>query len=164
MDTGVRSTVDIQNRIDCTNTRNRGVCRVCLSRSEEGAETSGPVVSLRQGKASRIKLGGQTVGHENLKSRRPAAAGSPKAPRTSSRPTVAPRQSLRLTHACKATAPPISYDWSAQAEKRTARTSSSPNAVASITLEMQGARARSSRTHIQFAAHRRSGTTNLYHQ
>src|SRR6266436_1345552 len=95
-----------------------------LAAQKKAAQTSGPVVFAQDKGKFTIKLGGQTVGHEEFEIAPPDGTAS--------------KVSGSLT--LQADGAPISYDWSAQAEKTNGAHILFANGVASITLEMQGAR------------------------
>ena len=110
-----------------------------LAAQKKPAAASGPVVfSQDKGKLT-IKLGGQTVGHEEFEIAPSGGGWLAKGTAEIKTPEGASsRISGSLT--LQGNGAPISYDWSAQTEKTNGAHVLFANGVASITLEMQGAR------------------------
>src|SRR6266700_2900768 len=117
MDTGVRGTVKFRTASVAV-TRGIVACAVLtFAAQKKGTATGGPVVLAQDKGKLTIKLGGQTVGHEEFE--------------------IAPSGGGWLAKGTAEIKPP---EGSAQAEKTNGAHILFANGVASITLEMQGAR------------------------
>jgi hypothetical protein len=139
MNTGVRSTVKFKT-IWFVLTLGIVACGA-LSRAaqKKPAVASGPVVfSPDKGKLT-IKLGGQTVGHEEFEIA-PSGGGWLAKGTAEIKPPEGASSKVSGSLTLQGNGAPISYDWSAQAEKTNGAHVLFANGVASITLEMQGAR------------------------
>ena len=139
MDTGVRSTVKSRT-ISFALTLGIAACAaLSLAAQKKPAAASGPVVfSQDKGKLT-IKLGGQTVGHEEFEIA-PSGGGWLAKGTAEIKPPEGTSSKVSGSLTLQANGAPISYDWSAQAEKTNGAHVLFANGVASITLEMQGAR------------------------
>ncbi|HKV63516.1 MAG TPA: hypothetical protein VJO16_16545 [Candidatus Acidoferrum sp.] len=110
-----------------------------LAAQKKPVAASGPVVfSQDKGKLT-IKLGGQTVGHEEFEIA-PSGGGWLAKGTAEIKPPEGASSKVSGALTLQANGAPISYDWSAQAEKTNGAHVLFANGVASITLEMQGAR------------------------
>src|SRR6266404_1282306 len=86
-----------------------------------------------------IKLAGQTVGHEDFEIA-PSGAGWRAKGTADIKPPEGAASKISGTLTLQPDGTPISYEWSAQAEKTNGAHIIFANGVAKITLEMQGAR------------------------
>src|SRR6266850_1974840 len=86
-----------------------------------------------------IKLDGQTVGHEDFELA-PSGAGWRAKGTADITPPESPASKISGTLTLQPDGAPISYEWTAQAEKTNGAHIIFSNGVAKITLEMQGAR------------------------
>jgi hypothetical protein len=114
-------------------------CAVLSLAAQKKPAASGPVVFAQDKGKLTIKLAGQTVGHEDFEIAPSGGGWLAKGIAEIKPPEGAPSKvsgSLTL----QSDGAPISYEWSAQAEKRNGAHILFANGVASITLEMQGAR------------------------
>jgi hypothetical protein len=100
--------------------------------------TSSAVFAEDKGKLS-IKLGGQTVGHEEFEIA-PSGGGWLAKGTAEIKPPEGVSSKVSGALTLEADGAPISYNWSAQAEKTNGAHVLFAHGVASITLEMQGAR------------------------
>jgi hypothetical protein len=100
--------------------------------------TASAVFAEDKGKLS-IKLGGQTVGHEEFEIA-PSGGGWLAKGTAEIKPPEGVSSKVSGALRLGADGAPISYNWSAQAEKTNGAHVLFANGVASITLEMQGAR------------------------
>ncbi len=87
-----------------------------------------------------IKLDGQTVGHEDFEIA-PSGAGWRAKGTADIKPPQGAASKISGTLTLQSDGAPISYEWSAQAEKTNGAHIIFANGTAKITLEMQGARA-----------------------
>jgi hypothetical protein len=101
--------------------------------------SSGPVVFREDKGKLTIKLGGQIVGHEEFEIA-PSGGGWLAKGTAEIKPPEGASSKISGSLALQADGAPISYNWSAQAEKTNGAHVLFANGVASITLEMQGAR------------------------
>jgi hypothetical protein len=114
-------------------------CAALSLAAQKKPAASGPVVFAQDKGKLTIKLAGQTVGHEDFEIAPSGGGWLAKGIAEIKPPEGAPSKvsgSLTL----QPDGAPISYEWSAQAEKRNGAHILFANGVASITLEMQGAR------------------------
>lgn len=110
-----------------------------LAAQKKGAAKPGAgVFAQDKGKFS-IKLAGQTVGHEEFEIA-PAGGGWLAKGIADIKPPEGPASKVSGSLTLQPDGAPISYEWSAQAEKTNGAHILFANGVASITLEMQGAR------------------------
>src|SRR5216684_4209237 len=110
-----------------------------LAAQKKTSETSGPVVFAQDKGKLTIKLGGQTVGHEEFEIA-PSGGGWLAKGTAEIKPPDSGSSKVSGSLTLQPDGAPISYDWSAQAEKTNGAHILFANGVASITLEMQGAR------------------------
>jgi hypothetical protein len=106
---------------------------------KKAAQTSGSVVFAQDKGKLTIKLGGQTVGHEEFEIA-PSGGGWLAKGTAEIKPPDSGASKVSGSLTLQANGTPISYDWSAQTEKTNGAHILFANGVASITLEMQGAR------------------------
>src|SRR6266852_1883698 len=112
---------------------------ISLAAQKKAAATSGPVVLVQDRGKLTIKLAGQTVGHEEFEIA-PSGGGWLAKGTTEIKPPDGGASKVSGSLTLQADGAPISYDWSAQAEKTNGAHILFANGTASITLEMQGAR------------------------
>jgi hypothetical protein len=110
-----------------------------LAAQKKPAATPVPVVFAQDKGKLTIKLGGQTVGHEDFEIA-PAGAGWLAKGVAEIKPPEVVSGKISGSLTLQPDGAPISYDWSAQAEKTNGAHILFANGVASITLQMQGAR------------------------
>jgi hypothetical protein len=110
-----------------------------LAAQKKPAAASSPVVFSQDKGKFTIKLGGQTVGHEEFEIA-PAGGGWLAKGTAEIKPPEGASSKVSGSLTLQADGAPISYNWSAQADKTNGAHILFANGVASITLEMQGAR------------------------
>jgi hypothetical protein len=139
MDAGVRSTVRFRTLLIALTVGIAASAAFSFAAQKQSAPVSGPKVLTQDKGKFIIKLDGKTVGHEDFEIA-PAEAGWLAKGTAEIKPpqTAASKVSGSLT--LQADGAPISYEWSSQAEKTNGAHILFTNGVASITLEMQGAR------------------------
>src|SRR6266850_1598735 len=125
MDTGVRSTVKLR----------KGLIALTLGIVACAALS---LAAQKKGKLI-VKLGVQTVGHEEVEIA-PSSGGWLAKGTAEIKPPEGGSSKISGSLTLQADGAPISYDWSAQAEKTNGAHVLFANGVARITLEMQGAR------------------------
>ncbi len=139
MDTGVRSTVKFRT-VSFALTFGIVACGgLSLAAQKKSTPTSGPVVFAQDKGKLTIKLGGQTVGHEEFEIA-PSGGGWLAKGTAEIKPPEGASSKVSGSLTLQGNGAPISYDWSAQTEKTNGAHVLFANGVASITLEMQGAR------------------------
>ena len=138
MDAGVRGTVKFRI-ISIALTFGIVACAVSIAAQKKSAATSGPVVFVQDKGKLTIKLGGQTVGHEDFEIA-PSGGGWLAKGLAEVKPPDSGASKVSGSLTLQGNGAPISYDWSSQAEKTNGAHILFANGVASITLEMQGAR------------------------
>ena len=139
MDTGVRSTVKFRTVSFVLTCGIVACAALSLAAQKKTAPSSSPAVfSQDKGKLT-IKLGGQTVGHEEFEIA-PSGGGWLAKGTAEIKPPEGGSSKVSGSLTLQGNGAPISYDWSAQAEKTNGAHVLFANGVASITLEMQGAR------------------------
>ncbi len=139
MDTGVRSTVKFRT-VSFALTFGIVACGgLSLAAQKKSTPTSGPVVFAQDKGKLTIKLGGQTVGHEEFEIA-PSGGGWLAKGTAEIKPPEGSSSKVSGSLTLQGNGAPISYDWSAQTEKTNGAHVLFANGVASITLEMQGAR------------------------
>jgi hypothetical protein len=106
---------------------------------KKAVATSGTVVFAQDKGKLTIKLGGQTVGHEEFEIA-PSGGGWLAKGTAEIKPPDGAASKISGSLTLQSDGAPISYDWSAQTEKTNGAHIVFANGVASITLEMQGAR------------------------
>src|SRR5213594_1422484 len=138
MDAGVRGTVKFRI-ISIALTFGIVACAVSIAAQKKSAGGSGPVVLAQDKGKLTIKLGGQTVGHEEFEIA-PSGGGWLAKGTAEIKPPEGGSSKVSGSLTLQADGAPVSYDWSAQAEKTNGAHSRFANGVARITLEIQGAR------------------------
>ena len=139
MDTGVTSTVKFKT-VSLALALGIVVCTaLSLAAQKKAAESSGPVVFAQDKGKFTIKLGGQTVGHEEFEIA-PSGGGWLAKGTAEIKPPEGAASKVSGSLTLQGDGAPISYNWSSQAEKTNGAHVLFANGVASITLEMQGAR------------------------
>ncbi len=139
MDAGVRSTVQFRT-VSMILTFGIVACAAfSLAAQKKPAPTSGPVVLAQDKGKLTIKLAGQTVGHEEFEIA-PSGGGWLAKGTAEIKPPEGSVSKVSGSLTLQADGAPIRYEWSSQAEKTNGAHILFANSVASITLEMQGAR------------------------
>lgn len=110
-----------------------------VAAQKKAAATSGPVVFVQDKGKLTVKLGGQTVGHEDFEIS-PSGGGWMAKGLAEIKPPDGGSSKISGSLTLQGNGAPISYEWSSQAEKTNGAHILFANGVASITLEMQGAR------------------------
>src|SRR5713226_6874054 len=110
-----------------------------LAAQKKSAATSSPVLFAQDKGKFTIKLGGQTVGHEEFEIA-PSGGGWLAKGTAEIKPPDGAASKVSGSLTLQPDGAPISYNWSAQTEKTNGAHIVFANGVASITLEMQGAR------------------------
>jgi hypothetical protein len=116
-----------------------GCAVLSVAAQKKAAATSGPVVFVQDKGKLTIKLGGQTVGHEDFEIS-PSGGGWLAKGLAEIKPPDGGSSKISGSLTLQGNGAPISYEWSSQAEKTNGAHILFANGVASITLEMQGAR------------------------
>jgi hypothetical protein len=131
---------DVKLRISIALTLGIAVCAVLsIAAQKKAAAPSGPVVFVQDKGKLTIRLGGQTVGHEEFEIA-PSGGGWLAKGLAEIKPPEGGSSKVSGSLTLQADGAPISYDWSSQAEKTNGAHILFANGVARITLEMQGAR------------------------
>jgi hypothetical protein len=139
MDRGARSTVKFRT-VSFLMTLGIVACAaLSLAAQKKPRTSSGPVVFREDKGKLTIKLGGQIVGHEEFEIA-PSGGGWLAKGTAEIKPPEGASSKVSGSLRLEADGAPISYNWSAQAEKTNGAHVLFANGVASITLEMQGAR------------------------
>jgi hypothetical protein len=110
----------------------------CAALTLAAQKSSSGVFAQDKGKLT-IKLDGQTVGHEDFEIA-PSGAGWRAKGTADIKPSEGPASKISGTLTLQPNGAPISYEWTAQAEKTSGAHIVFANGIAKITLEMQGAR------------------------
>jgi len=110
----------------------------CAALTLAAQKSSSGVFAQDKGKLT-IKLDGQTVGREDFEIA-PSGAGWRAKGTADIKPLEGPASKISGTLMLQPDGAPISYEWTAQAEKTNGAHILFANGVAKITLEMQGAR------------------------
>src|SRR6266404_1120840 len=110
----------------------------CAALTLAAQKNSSTLFAQDKGKLT-IKLDGQTVGREDFEIA-PSGAGWRAKGTADIKPPEGPPSKISGTLTLQPDGAPISYEWSAQAEKTNGAHIIFANGVAKITLEMQGAR------------------------
>src|SRR5216684_4014424 len=139
MVTGVRSTVKFRTAwigiafgiVTCA--------AFTLAAQKKGAASSGGSIFAQDKGKFAIKLDGQTVGHEEFEIA-PSGGGWLAKGTAEIKPPEGAVSKVSGSLTLQGNGAPISYDWSAQTEKTNGAHVLFANGVASITLQMQGAR------------------------
>jgi hypothetical protein len=111
---------------------------VAFAAQKKGAATSGATVFAPDKGKLAIKLDGQTVGHEEFEIA-PSGGGWTAKGTASINPPGGAASKITGTLTLQPDGAPLTYDWTAQAEKTNGAHVLFTNGVAKITLEMQGA-------------------------
>jgi hypothetical protein len=139
MDTGVRSTVKFRTVTFALTLGIVTCAALSLAAQKKTAPNSGSALLAQDKGKLTIKLGGQTVGHEEFEIV-PSGGGWLAKGTAEIKPPEGGSSKVSGSLTLQADGAPISYDWSAQAEKTNGAHVLFANGIASITLEMQGAR------------------------
>ena len=107
--------------------------------AQKKTAASAPTVFVQDKGKFTIKLDGQTVGHEEFEIT-PSGAGWSAKGTTELKPPQGAASKISGTLTLQSDGAPISYEWTAQAEKTNGAHIVFANGTAKITLEMQGAR------------------------
>ena len=140
MNTGVTSTVKFRTVSLALALGIVACAALSLAAQKKAAESSGPVVFVLDKGKFTVKLDGQTVGHEEFEIA-PSSGGWLAKGIAEIKPPDGGSSKVSGSLTLQPDGAPISYEWSAQAEKTNGAHILFANGVASITLEMQGARA-----------------------
>ncbi len=139
MDAGVRSTVKFKTVFVALTFGIVACAALSLAAQKKGAQTSGArVFAADKGKLT-IKLAGQTVGHEEFEIA-PSGGGWLAKGTAEIKPPESSGSKVSGSLTLQPDGAPISYEWTAQAEKTNGAHVLFANGVARITIEMQGAR------------------------
>src|SRR6266478_7427983 len=139
MDAGVTSTVNFRTASLALTLGIVACAALSLAAQKKAAESPGPVVFAQDKGKFTIKLGGQTVGHEEFEIA-PSGGGWLAKGIAEIKPPDGTASKVSGSLTLQGDGAPISYDWSSQAEKTNGAHIFFANGVASITLEMQGGR------------------------
>jgi len=139
MNTGVTSTVKFRTVSLALALGIVACAALSLAAQKKAAESSGPVVFVLDKGKFTVKLDGQTVGHEEFEIA-PSSGGWLAKGTAEIKPPEGAASKVSGSLTLQGDGAPISYDWSAQAEKTNGAHVLFANGVARITLEMQGAR------------------------
>jgi hypothetical protein len=134
MSTGVRRTMKFRKLFAAATL----AILACTALALAAQKNSSSVLTQDKGKLT-IKLGGQIVGHEDFEIA-PSGAGWRAKGTADIKPPEGVASKISGTLTLEPNGAPISYEWSAQAEKTNGAHIVFANGVAKITLEMQGAR------------------------
>src|SRR6266481_6982126 len=138
MNKGVRSTVKFRT-VPIAVTLGIVACAgLSLADQKKGGPASGPVVLVPDRGKLTIKLAGQTVGHEEFEIA-PSGGGWLAKGTAEIKPPESSGSKVSGSLTLQPDGAPISYEWTAQAEKTNGAHVLFANGVAKITLEMQGA-------------------------
>src|SRR6266850_4320442 len=110
----------------------------CTALTLAAQKNSSTVFAQDKGKLT-IRLDGQTVGHEDFEIA-PSGTGWRAKGTADIKPPESPASRISGTLTLQPDGAPISYEWTAQAEKTNGAHITFANGTAKITLEMQGAR------------------------
>jgi hypothetical protein len=139
MDAGVKSTVKFRTASLALTLGLLACAALSLTAQKKAAVTPGPVVFAQDKGKFTVKLGGQTVGHEEFEIA-PSGGGWLAKGTAEIKPPEGGASKVSGSLTLQGDGAPISYDWSSQAEKTNGAHILFANGVARITLEMQGAR------------------------
>ena len=134
MGTGVRRTMEFRTTAAATSL----AILACAALTLAAQKSSSGVFAQDKGKLT-IRLDGQTVGREDFEIA-PSGAGWRAKGTADIKPPEGPASKISGTLTLQPDGAPISYEWTAQAEKTNGAHILFANGVATITLEMQGAR------------------------
>src|SRR5713226_2313550 len=138
MDAGVRSIVKFRT-VSIALTLGIAACAALSLAAQKGGQPSGAVLFAQDKGKLTIKLGGQTVGHEEFEIA-PSGGGWLAKGIVEIKPPEGDASKVSGSLTLQSDGSPISYAWSAQAEKTNGAHILFAKGVARITLEMQGAR------------------------
>src|SRR2546425_11256187 len=138
MDAGVRSIVKLRTGSIVLTLGIVACAALSLAAQKKAAQPSGTVVFAQDKGKLTIKLGGQTVGHDEFEIA-PSGGGWVAKGTAEIKPPEGNSSKVSGSLTMRADGAPISYQWSAQTEKTNGAHILFANGVASITLEMQGA-------------------------
>src|SRR5467141_2905293 len=138
MDAGVRSTVKFRT-VSMALTLGIVACAALSLAAQKGGQPSGAVLFAQDKGKLTIKLGGQTVGHEEFEIA-PSGGGWVAKGTAEIKPPESSASRVSGSLTLQPDGAPISYEWTSQAEKTNGAHILFANGVAKITLEMQGAR------------------------
>jgi hypothetical protein len=139
MDTGVRGTVKFRITSIALTCGIAACTALSIAAQKKATATPGPVVFVQDKGKLTVKLGGQTVGHEEFEIA-PSGGGWLAKGLAEIKPPDGGSSKVSGSLTLQGDGAPISYEWSSQAEKTNGAHILFANGVASITLEMQGAR------------------------
>ncbi len=139
MDAEVRSTVKFRTAWIALTFGIVASAALSVAAQKKAAVTSGAVVFTPDEGKLTIKLDGQTVGHEEFEIA-PSGGGWLAKGTAEIKPPEGAVSKISGSLTLQGNGTPISYDWSAQTEKTNGAHVLFANGVASITLQMQGAR------------------------
>ena len=139
MDAGVTSTVKFRTASLALTLGIVACAALSLAAQKKAAVASGSVVFAQDKGKLTIKLGGQTVGHEEFEIG-PSGGGWLAKGTAEIKPPEGAASKVSGSLTLQGDGAPISYDWSAQAEKTNGAHILFANGVAKITLQMQDAR------------------------
>jgi hypothetical protein len=139
MDAGVRTTVKSTTLAIGTALGILACAALSLSAQKKNAAASGPAVFVQDKGRFTINLEGQTVGHEEFEIA-PSGVGWRSKGLSEIKPPQGAASKISGTLTLQPDGAPISYEWTAQAEKTNGAHIVFANGTAKITLEMQGAR------------------------
>src|SRR5437899_11492508 len=137
MDAEVRSTVKFRTG-SIALTLGIVACAALSLAAQKGGQPSGAVVFAQDKGKLTIKLGGQTVGHEEFEIA-PSGGGWVAKGTAEIKPPESSASRVSGSLTLQPDGAPISYEWTSQAEKTNGAHILFANGVAKITLEMQGA-------------------------
>src|SRR5207237_9816739 len=112
-------------------------CAVSIAAQKKSAATSGPVVFVQDKGKLTIKLGGQTVGHEDFEIS-PSGGGWLAKGLAEIKPPEAAGSKVSGSLTLQGNGAPISYEWSCHAENANGAHIICANGVRSITLGVRG--------------------------
>src|SRR5260370_12218848 len=138
MVSGVRSVVKFRTVLIALTLGIVACAAFSLAAQKKAAATSGPVVLAQDKGKLTIKLGGQTVGHEEFEIA-PSGGGWLAKGTAEIKPPEGSASKVSGSLTLQADGAPIRYEWTAQAEKTNGAHILFANGVARITLEMQSA-------------------------
>ncbi len=139
MDAGVRSIVKLRTGSIVLTLGIVACAALSLAAQKKAAQPSGAVVFAQDKGKLTIKLGGQTVGHEEFEIA-PSGGGWVAKGTAEIKPPESSASRVSGSLTLQPDGAPISYEWTSQAEKTNGAHILFANGVAKITLEMQGAR------------------------
>src|SRR5437879_5953952 len=139
MDGGVTSTVKFRTASVALALGIVACAALFLAAQKKAAEASGPVVFAQDKGKLTIKLGGQTVGHEEFEIA-PSGGGWLAKGTAEIKPPESSGSKVSGSLTLQPVGAPVSYEWTSHAEKTNGAHILFANGVAKITLEMQGGR------------------------